>query len=162
MGRVRLAHPDCRFAHARALMNGRSTDDRRSGHSSSMLFMTWYNNRPIAVSYQYYRESDWIYFSTENTATVVHTTLTAHIADSSPALERPSSTSSIYTALKQAISSFSLHLMLVTNGSRASSHLPSTASFPEALILGLYGHKNFTIVINSPLRCRIGYSMCYY
>ena len=80
------------------------------------------------------------------TVTVVHTTLTAHIADSSPALERPLSSSSIYTALEGAISSFSLCLTLVTNGLRASWHLPSTAYFPEA---ELYGHKNFTIIITS-------------
>ena len=71
--------------------------------------------------------------------------ITSHTADSSPALERTSSTSSIYTALERAISSFSLCLMLVNyNGLRvteASSHSPSTASFPEA-----------------SLRCRIGYS----
>ena len=41
---------------------------------------------------------------------------TAHIADSNLALEYPSSASSIYTALEQAISSFSLCLALVTYG----------------------------------------------
>ena len=88
----------------------------------------------------------------EGTVTVLHTTPTTHIADSSPALECPSNASSRYTALERAISSFSLRLTLVTNDSRvteASSHSSSTAPFPEASILEPYGHKNFTIVINS-------------
>ena len=70
----------------------------------------------------------------EGTVTVLHTMPTTHIADSSPVLEHPLNALSRYTALR------------VTE---ASSHSSLTAPFPEALILEPYGHKNFTIVINS-------------
>ena len=59
---------------------------------------------------------------------VVHIKL--YIADSNPALKRQLSTSSSYTALKRAISSFSLGLTLVTNASRVTEASSSTAFFP--------------------------------
>ena len=83
-------------------------------------------------------------WTAEGTATVVHTTLTIYIIDSRPWLECSSSASSIYTALEQVISSFSLCLMLVTNGSKVTvaskiewySHKTSQSS-SVALILVL-------------------------
>ena len=76
----------------------------------------------------------------------------AYIADSSPALDGPSSALSSSTALEQALPSFNVRLMMVTNDSKvteASWHSSSTAFFPEASNLKLYDHKLFTIVINS-------------
>ena len=93
---MRSYHPDVKFNIVNSVHKNRVVSANLLGRFIVSMQQGWNRCIPARSAGPWQTRS-------EGTVTVLHTTPTTHIADSSPALERPSNASSRYTALERAI-----------------------------------------------------------